>query len=51
MLHGEDEAKKCEETAKETFSNNSLGDSLPSVSIKQKTSRMKIKYYRFDYFI
>ena len=33
MLHGKKEAKVCEETAKETFSENSLGSSLPSVSI------------------
>ena len=26
MLHGEDEARKCEETAKQTFSENSLGE-------------------------
>ena len=25
MLHGEDEASKCQETAKQTFSENSLG--------------------------
>ena len=33
MLHGHDEAKKCEETAKKTFSENSLGSALPSISI------------------
>ena len=33
MLHGYDEAKKCEETAKKTFSENSLGSALPSISI------------------
>ena len=36
MLHGEKEAKACEETAKKTFSENSLGSELPLVSIKKK---------------
>jgi len=37
MLHGEDEARKCQETAKQTFSENSLGDNLPTIQInKQK---------------
>ena len=36
MLHGEDEAKKCEETAKQTFSENSLGDNLPTIQINKK---------------
>ena len=35
MLHGELEANKSEETAKQTFTDNSLGDNLPSVSINQ----------------
>ena len=35
MLHGEQEAKKSEETAKKTFSENSTGAGLPSVSIKK----------------
>ena len=35
MLHGEQEAKKSEETAKKTFSENSMGSALPSVSIKK----------------
>ena len=42
MLHGEDEAKKCEASAKETFSNNALGDTLPSVSISKKQLDEKI---------
>ena len=33
MLHGEKEAKASEETAKKTFSENSLGSELPTVSI------------------
>ena len=37
MLHGEKEAKKSEETAKQTFTDNSMGESLPSVSIDKKT--------------
>ena len=36
MLHGEKEAKNSEETAKQTFANNSIGDNLPSVSIDEK---------------
>jgi tyrosyl-tRNA synthetase len=35
MLHGEKEAKASEETAKKTFSENSLGSTLPSVSINK----------------
>ena len=33
MLHGENEAKKIEETAKKVFSENSSGLELPAVSI------------------
>ena len=36
MLHGEQEAKKSEETAKKTFSENSMGSALPFISIKKK---------------
>jgi len=36
MLHGEDEAIKCQETAKRTFSENSLGDNLPTIQINKK---------------
>jgi tyrosyl-tRNA synthetase len=35
LLHGEDEAKKSEEIAKKTFSENSLGSELPSISINK----------------
>ena len=35
MLHGEQEAKASEETAKKTFSENSLGSELPSVLINK----------------
>jgi len=35
MLHGEKEATASEETAKKTFSENSLGSELPSVSISK----------------
>jgi tyrosyl-tRNA synthetase len=42
MLHGEQEAKKSEETAKKTFDNNSLGDNLPSISINDKQLEDKI---------
>ena len=36
MLHGEHEASKCQETAKQTFSENSLGDNLPTIQINKK---------------
>ena len=36
MLHGEDEAKKSQETAKQTFSKNSLGVNLPTIQINKK---------------
>jgi len=36
MLHGENEAKASAETAKKTFSENSLGSELPSISITKK---------------
>ena len=35
MLHGNKEAKKSEETAKKTFSENSLGSALPSIYINK----------------
>ena len=35
LLHGKKEAKTSEETAKKTFSENSLGSELPSVSINK----------------
>ncbi len=36
MLHGKSAAKKSEETAKKTFSENSLGSALPSISIRKE---------------
>jgi len=42
MLHGELEAKKSEDTAKQTFSDNSLGDNLPSILINDKQLKDKI---------
>ncbi len=36
MLHGDDESEKCQETAKQTFSENSLGDNLPTIQINKK---------------
>ena len=42
MLHGEQEAKKSEETAKKTFSENSMGSALPSVSIKKNQFNEKL---------
>ena len=35
MLHGNEEAKESEETAKKTFSENSLGSALPSILINK----------------
>ena len=35
MLHGEHEAKNSEETAKQTFTDNSMGNNLPSISIDE----------------
>ena len=35
LLHGKKEATICEETAKKTFSDNSLGSALPSISINK----------------
>ena len=42
MLHGEQEAKNSEETAKQTFTDNSMGDNLPSVPISDKELHGKI---------
>jgi len=42
MLHGEQEAKNSEETAKQTFTDNSLGENLPSVIISKKELDNKI---------
>ena len=36
MLHGEHEAKNSEETAKQTFTDNFLGENLPSIIINKK---------------
>ena len=36
MLHGEKEAKNSEETAKQTFADNSMGDNLPSITVNEK---------------
>ena len=36
MLHGKEESENCQETAKKTFADNSLGDNLPSIIIKEK---------------
>jgi len=42
MLHGECDAKKIEETAKQTFADNSLGKNLPSVPINNKQLNDKV---------
>ena len=36
MLHGKQEAKSSEETAKKTFTDNLIGENLPSISINEK---------------
>ena len=36
MLHGDEEAKKSEETAKQTFEGRVLGDNLPTIQIMKK---------------
>ena len=42
MLHGELEAKNSEETAKQTFANNSMGENLPSITISEKELKEKM---------
>ena len=42
MLHGEDEARKCQVTAKQTFSENSLGDNLPTTQINKQMLENKM---------
>ena len=42
MLHGEDAAKNSEQAAKEAFSGNSLGSSLPSIKINSKNISNKL---------
>jgi len=42
MLHGKNESKLAEETAKKTFEENSTGSALPTVSINQKKLSEKI---------
>jgi len=46
MLHGKEEANECEKIARETFSENSLGLSLPSVKIDKK--KLKEKFNIID---
>ena len=36
MLHGENEAKKSENVAKEAFSENSIGSNLPTIKLDHK---------------
>jgi len=42
MLHGESEAKISEKTAKQTFTDNSLGDNLPTILMNDKKLKDKI---------
>jgi tyrosyl-tRNA synthetase len=42
MLHGEQEAKSSEKTAKQTFENKSMGENLPSILISEKDVKEKI---------
>ena len=49
MLHGEKEAKKSEETAKQTFADNSIGENLPSILIEE--NKLKNKFTIIDLII
>ena len=42
MLHGKQESKNSEETAKQTFTDNSIGENLPSISIAEKKLKEKM---------
>ena len=42
MLHGKQEAKNSEETAKQTFADNLIGENLPSVTLNKKEINNKI---------
>jgi len=42
LLHGENEAKNSEQAAKEAFSGNSLGSTLPKVNVKLRKIHEKI---------
>jgi len=42
MLHGEIEAKKSEETAKQTFADNILGNNLPSIAVNDTQLKKEI---------
>ena len=42
MLHGKQEAKNSEQTAKKTFTDNSMGENLPSISINEKELKNKM---------
>ena len=42
MLHGKKAAKNSEKTAKEVFSENSSGHSLPSINIKTETNKKRL---------
>jgi len=35
MLHGKEESQKAEKTAKKTFDENSTGEGLPSINVKE----------------
>ncbi len=42
MLHGEQEANKSEETAKQTFIDNFMGENLPTITINEEELKEKI---------
>ena len=42
MLHGEKEAKNCEDMAKAAFSGNSSGKNLPTIKIDKKNFQKKL---------
>ena len=51
MLHGDEEAKKSEETAKQTFREGVLGDNLPTIQIMKKEIRNQLKYHRSNSYV
>jgi len=51
MLHGEDAAKNSEQAAKEAFSGNSLGSSLPSIKINSKNMDNKLDIIDLIFFL
>ena len=42
MLHGKEESQKAEKTAKKTFDENSTGEGLPSINVKENINIVDI---------